>query len=159
MEDFKWGNMEKPDVYIDENNSRMMMNIRNTFNRLADSFVAEGKNDKAIKVLDQCAELIPNKTVPYNYFSMLMAETYFKAGQPAKGKEIMTSIVEDYKDQLDYFYKLDRAKRSSVDEEIQRSLYFMREIINICKNNNQPELFKSFTDDFGSYLERYSNLK
>jgi hypothetical protein len=159
MENFKWGNMEKPGVYIDENNSRMMMNIRNTFNRLADSFVAEGKNDKAIRVLDQCVELIPNKTVPYNYFSMLMAETYFKAGQTAKGKEILNTIVSDYKEQMDYFFKLDRAKRSSVDEDIQRSLYFMREISTICKNYNQLELFKTVTEDFSSYLERYSNLK
>ena len=43
MEEFKWGNMNDPEVYIDENNQRMMMNIRNTFNRLAESLIEEGK--------------------------------------------------------------------------------------------------------------------
>jgi hypothetical protein len=159
IEDFKWGNMERPDVYIDENNSRMMMNIRNTFNRLADTFVAEGNNEKATKVLDRCVELIPHKVVPYNYFSMMMSETYFKAGQPAKAKEIINTIMTNYKEQLDYFYKLDRAKRNSVDEEIQRSLYFMREITMICTRNNQPEMLKEVSASFNSYLERYSSLK
>jgi len=159
MENFKWGNMNDPKVYIDENNARMMMNIRSTFNRLAEALVAEGQNEKAIKVLDRCVELIPHKIVPYNYFSMLMAETYFKAGQPEKGKDIVNTIMTDYKEQLDYFFKLDKPKRSSVDDDIQRCLYFMREITMICTRNKQPELLKDVSTSFNSYLERYSSLK
>jgi hypothetical protein len=159
MENFKWGNMERPDVYIDENNSRMMMNIRNTFNRLAETLVEEGQNEKATKVLDRCGELIPHKVVPYNYFSMMMSETYFKAGQAEKGKEIITTIMTDYKEQLDYFFKQKKPLRNSVDEEIQRILYFMREMSMICTRNNQPELLKEVSGSFNSYLERYSSLK
>jgi len=159
MDEFKWGNMEKPNVYIDENNARMMMNIRNTFNRLASTFVDEGNNAKAVNVLDRCVELIPHKIVPYNYFSMLMADTYFKAGQAAKGKDIINTIMTDYKEQLDYFFKLDQSKRSSVDEDIQRCLYFMREITMICTKNNQPELGREVSSAFESYLSRYSSLK
>jgi len=159
MENFKWGNMNNPKVYIDENNSRMMMNIRSTFNRLAEALVAEGQNEKAIKVLDRCIELIPHQIVPYNYFSMLMAETYFKAGQTEKGKDIVNTIMTDYKEQLDYFFKLDRPKRSSVDDDIQRCLYFMREITMICTRNKQTELLKDVSTSFNSYLERYSSLK
>ena len=105
--------MNDPKVYIDENNSRMMMNIRNTFNRLAETLVDEGQNEKAAQVLDRGVELIPNKIVPYNYFSMMMAETYFKAGKPEKGKEIITTIMTDYKEQLDYFLQAE-----STDESI-----------------------------------------
>ena len=159
MDEFKWGNMERPDVYIDENNSRMMMNIRNTFNRLAESLVEEGQNEKATRVLDRCVELIPNKVVPFNYFSMMMAETYFKAGQPAKGKEIINTIMTSYKEQLEYFFKLKRPMRNSVDEEIQRILYFMREMSMLCTRNKQPELLKEVSTAFNSYLERYSSLK
>jgi len=159
MENFKWGNMELPDVYIDENNSRMMMNIRNTFNRLAETLVEEGQNEKATKVLDRCVELIPHKIVPYNYFSMMMAETYFKAGQAQKGKEIINTIMANYKEQLDYFFKLNKPMRNSVDEDIQRHLYFMREISMICTRNNQPELLKEVSTAFNSYFEKYSSLK
>jgi MFS family permease len=159
MENFKWGNMNDPKVYIDENNARMMMNIRNTFDRLAESLVAEGQNDKAIKVLDRGIELIPHKIVPYNYFSLLMSETYFKAGQPEKAKEIITTMMNSYKEQLDYYFKMKPAMRNSVDDDIQRSLYFMREINMICTRNNQPELLKAVSATFNSYIERYSSLK
>jgi len=159
MEAFKWGNMNNPKVYIDENNARMMMNIRNTFDRLAETLVAEGQNEKAIKVLDRGNELIPDRVVAYNYFSIMMAETYFKAGQAAKGKEMLNTMMTSYKEKLDYFFNLNKPMRSSVDEEIQRSLYFMREISQVCTRNDQPELLKEVTSAFNSYLERYSSLK
>ena len=159
MENFKWGNMNDPKVYIDENNGRMMQNIRNTFDRLASSLVAEGDNTKAAKVLDRCIELIPHKTVPYNYFSMMMAETYFKAGQAQKGKEIITTIMDSYEEQLDYFFKLKKPMRNSVDNEIQRILYFMREMSMISSRNDQPELLKEVSASFNNYIERYGSLK
>jgi hypothetical protein len=159
MEKFKWGNMNDPKVYIDENNSRMMMNIRNTFNRLAETLVADGQNDKAAQVLDRGIELIPHKIAPYNYFSMMMAETYFRAGKPEKGKEIINTIMTDYKEQLDYFFKMNKPMRASVDEEIQRILYFMREMGNVCNRGKQAELGKEVASSFTSYLDRYSSLK
>lgn len=159
METFKWGNMENPKVYIDENNARMMMNIRNTFDRLAGSLVAEGKKDQATKVLDRCIELIPNRVVPYNYFSLLMSETYFKAGQPEKAKEIIHTMLTDYKEQLDYFLKLKAPMRNSVDEDIQRDLYFMREMTQIAGRHEQPELGKEISAVFSNYVDRYSSLK
>jgi hypothetical protein len=159
MNKFKWGNMNSPKVYIDENNSRMMMNIRNTFNRLADQLNTEGQPEKAVQVLDKGVELIPHKVVPYNYFSMLMAETYFKAGRPEKGKEIINTIMTDYKEQLDYFFKLNRPMRASVDDEIQRILYFMREMGALCARQQQADLGKEVTTAFEGYLNRYSSLK
>ncbi len=159
MEEFKWGNMNDPKVYIDENNGRMMMNIRNTFDRLAEQLVKEGQKDKAVKVLDRCNELLPNKIITYNYFAMQMAETYLKADQPAKGKEMINTLMNNFKGDLDYYYQLDRVNRNILDDEIQRSLYFMREITMICSRNNQPELFKDVSATFNSYLERYSSLK
>jgi hypothetical protein len=159
MNKFKWGNMNSPKVYIDENNSRMMMNIRNTFNRLAEQLNEEGQPEKAVQVLDKGVDLIPHKVVPYNYFSMLMAETYFKVGRPEKGKEIINTIMTDYKEQLDYFFKLNRPMRASVDEEIQRILYFMREMGALCARQQQADLGKEVTTAFEGYLNRYSSLK
>jgi len=159
MNKFKWGNMNSPKVYIDENNSRMMMNIRNTFNRLADQLNTEGQPEKAAQVLDKGVELIPHKVVPYNYFSMLMAETYFKTGHAEKGKEIINTIMTDYKEQLDYFFKLNKPMRASVDDEIQRILYFMREMGALCARQQQADLGKEVTTSFEGYLNRYSSLK
>ena len=159
MEEFTWGNMEKPDVYIDENNSRMMMNIRNNFNRLAEALILEGKKDSAIAVLDRCVELIPHKTVPYNYFTIMMAESYFKAGASQKGSEIIKLMNGLYLKEMDYYLSLDQKFANIVDEEIQRVLYFMREMNTICTQNGQENLAKEIMESFNKYLKIYSSSK
>ncbi|HRS40142.1 MAG TPA: hypothetical protein P5292_13260, partial [Bacteroidia bacterium] len=51
MNKFRWGGIDNPHVYLDENNQRMLLNMRNNFARLAEALLAEGKNDSARKVL------------------------------------------------------------------------------------------------------------
>ena len=71
---FKWGNMGDSDVYLDETNMRMTMNFRNNFARLADALIAEGEFDKAEVVLDRCIEIMPDETIPFNYFNLPIAD-------------------------------------------------------------------------------------
>jgi hypothetical protein len=49
--------------------------------------------------------------------------------------------------------------RVAVDEEIQRILYFMREMGMVCARGEQAELGKEVTSSFTSYLDKYSSLK
>jgi len=156
MNKFKWGNMNDPRVYIDENNQRMMMNIRNNFNRLAESLIAEGKKDSAIDVLDHNLELIPHSVVPYNYFSQEIASNYFAAGEKQKGKVLLQEIFGAYQDELDYYLSLKPKFITSVDEEIQRILYFMREMSMIAMKYGETEMAKEMTDAFSKYLKIYS---
>lgn len=156
MNKFKWGNMNDPKVYIDENNQRMMMNIRNNFNRLAGSLVAEKKNDLAVKVLDRNLELIPHSIVPYNYFSQEIAGTYLAAGAKDKGKEMLTEIFDAYEKELNYYLSLKPSLMISVDEEIQRILYFMREMSMIAMQYGETEMSKGMTEKFSKYLKQYS---
>lgn len=159
MNRFKWGNMNDPRVYIDENNQRMMMNIRNNFNRLAESLIAEGKKDSAIEVLDRNLELIPHSIVPFNYFSQEIADNYFAAGATEKGKNILMDIFSTYREQLDYYLSLDADLMVSVDAEIQRILYFMREMSMISMKYGETEMAKEITETFNQYLQKYSPEK
>ena len=68
MNKFKWGNMNDSTIYLDETNLRMTMNFRNNFARLATQLVNEGKKMLLLKVLDKCMEVMPESSVPYNYF-------------------------------------------------------------------------------------------
>lgn len=159
MQDFKWGNMNNPKVYIDENNQRMMTNIRNNFNRLAESLITEGKKDSAVQVLDRNLELIPKTIVPYNYFSQQTVSNYFAAGASDKGEALLRDIFESYKKELDYYFSLNSRLAVSVDDEMQRLLYFMREMSLTSEKYNRTELAKQITDSFNDYLQRYSSQR
>ncbi len=48
MNKFSWGNAEKPNVYLDENNRRMFSNFRRLFGILGKNMLAQGDTTKAI---------------------------------------------------------------------------------------------------------------
>ncbi|MBL0105526.1 MAG: hypothetical protein IPP51_18145 [Bacteroidetes bacterium] len=94
MNKFVFGNMNDERVYLDENNLRMTTNFRINFSRLAEELMLEGKRDSAIKVLDKCVEVMPDKTVPYNYFMTKVAELYFRAGGAMNRDTIQSTDFE-----------------------------------------------------------------
>jgi tetratricopeptide (TPR) repeat protein len=168
---FKWGNMNDPKVYLDENNMRMSMNIRNNFVRLADQLVVEGRTDSAVAVLDRCNELVPNKKVPYNYFNLLMAEAYYKAAQfdmhkmgkertsmevnmlPAavkKGNEVVKQMVENNEKEILYYLSLEPKFRDSVTEDLQRAFYLLQELGTITEQYGEKDLSKEINAKLAS---------
>ena len=157
MHKFKWGNMNDPNVYLDENNTRMAMNVRNNFVRLADALLAKGRKDSAITVLDKCAEIVPNSKVEYNYFNLLMAEDYFKAGANDKAKAVMNTMLSNYEDELNYFFSLQPKFQKTIQDDIQRPLFIIREMARTADKYGEKDLAKTLSDKFTSYVQVYSS--
>ncbi len=159
MNKFKWGGMNNPDVYLDETNTRMMTNIRNSFNRLATVLISEGKKDSAIAVIDRCNELIPHEIVPYEYFAMNLADSYFKAGATDKGVEMIEKAFENFDDELSYYFALDTKYRFSkgISEEIQRNMFYLQNMERIVRTSGQTELAKKIGESLQAHFEAYSS--
>ena len=102
-------------------------------------------------------DLIPNRVVPFNYFSIQIAGNYYAAEAIDKGNEITEQILASYESQLKYYLNLDDKYLPSVDEEIQRILYFMREMGMTASKYDQKELSEKITDLFNKYIEIYSS--
>jgi len=173
---FKWGNMNDPKVYLDENNIRMSMNVRNSFVRLADGLIAEGKRDSAIAVLDRCNELVPNEKVPYNYFNLLMAKSYYRAAHnnmnnmaldsstvevnifPAaiqKANEVVRIMAINCEEDLNYYFKLEPRFRATIQEDLQRSFYIMQELSNIAGFYGEEALSKEVAKRLNDIVSVY----
>lgn len=144
MNKFKWGNINDPNIYVDENNARMMTNVTNGFNRLASQLVAEGKMDSAIAVIDRCFELNPTYVSAPGYFTIELAGNYFKAGAVEKGKKALEELNNWFNDDLSYYLSLDRKflMNKSMQEEIQRTLFFLQLIQRTAQANGQDEIAK-----------------
>ncbi len=175
MNKFVWGNLNDPKVYLDENNIRMMMNVRNSFVRLADGLVLEGKKDSAAKALDRCNELVPNSKVPYNYFNMMMIETYYKAGKrilvnpdstttaqninPAyigKANEIIQIMAKNSEDELFYYFNLKPEFRATLQEDLQRSFYIMKSLSEIANHYGEKQIASEVSGRLNKLLSVYA---
>ncbi|MDX1283532.1 MAG: hypothetical protein R3182_00895, partial [Draconibacterium sp.] len=160
MNNFEWGEMDNPDVYLDENNIRMMTNIRNSFNRLATGLLQEGKKDSAIAVIDRCVELIPHERIPFEYFAAQLAESYINAGATDKGIEMIEKSFATVDDELNYFFSLDTKHQFSmgVAEEIQRNMFYMQTMVRVARNSGNTELSDRLNTTLQNHFQNYSMI-
>ncbi|MEM6717843.1 MAG: DUF2723 domain-containing protein [Bacteroidota bacterium] len=99
-----------------ENNSRFIRNENVTYSReilrqnyyfLAQALLEEGKTQKAIKVLDRCNTLFPNKTVPFKQYSYAIGKLYVRAGNTQKGIDICKTAMQNIWDELQWMTSFD----------------------------------------------------
>ena len=156
MNKFQWGNMQDSTIYLDETNLRMTMNFRNNFARLASALVEEGKKDSAIKVLDKCMAVMPECSVPYNWFMYPVAEAYYSAGDNAKANKIVKRLIDIYDQNLKYLFAFTGKKAQDVSDLKEQALRIMNGISMITANYKQDALSKRSKEIFTKYYTLYS---
>jgi len=155
MNKFKWGGINNPKVYLDENNNRMLMNLKNNFSRLANTLIEEGKIDSAITVLDKTTELMPNNLVPYNYYNLLIAQSYYKAGANEKANKIVNILTNTIIENLNYYLSLPPKFGNKMTEERERSSAMAQEVLRTLAVNKQEKLFNEINAKFEQIVLKY----
>ncbi len=156
MNKFTWGNMDKPGIYIDETIMRMTMNLRNNFARLANSLTAEGKKDSAIKVIDKAFEVMPESNVPYNYFTWVLVESYYKAGDTIKANQITKKMLTLYEQNLKYLFAFKGSKAKDLADKKEQTLSIVQRISQFTEYFEKGTLSKQSKELFQKYYALYS---
>ncbi|WP_075559523.1 DUF2723 domain-containing protein [Parabacteroides timonensis] len=159
MNKFKWGGVDKPGVYIDENVMRMCKSYRMAlFNKLAEDLLKEGKNDKALNVLDKCMEVLPPENVPLDYTALSTGELYYALDQDEKAEEVFTGIAENAMRNIDWFFRLKPSQLASVTRELEHNLAVMQQVLAVSKHYN-PEFAKKYQEEFDNYRMAYGSVR
>lgn len=137
---FRWGGIEDPDVYLDENITRMLGNFRNSFARLAMQLIKENKLDSARRTLDRCLEVIPDEVVPYNIYNLLMMQGYYQLGDTAKANSIADRIKANVYQDMEYFKSLGRKYDNALMYEKRVAFYSLDEIRRMATEFKQSSL-------------------
>ncbi len=156
MNKFRWGGVENPKVYIDENVMRMLGNFRSTFARLALQLIAENKLDSARKTLDKCLQVIPDKSVPYNIYNLMLIEGYYKLGDMEKANSMVNSVKNSVYQDMAYFISLGKKYNDFLIYEKRVAFYSLDEIRRMATNYNQPELAKEMEQKIREYASAMS---
>jgi hypothetical protein len=153
MEKFKWGGMENPKVYMDENNQRMTMNLRNNFARLADELVKTGQKEKALKVADKCLEVMPEQNIPYNYFILPIIEVYYKLGEVKKAQGVAKSLLNNYVADMQYYNSF--RNDGGLDYEKQQTIAVLQRLLMMTKQYNDVQMSKEVEPKFNELSALY----
>ena len=154
---YKWGNMNDPSVYIDENNARMMTNIRNNFNRLGSAPVSEGKLDSAKTVILKGFEMVPTSVVPYEYFSLEMLQTLYQTGAKEDAGKFAEGAFKTFSEMLAYLMSQPTHFQISgdINEEIQRNIFYLQKLERTCTNFGDTTIATRVTGTLNEYIRKY----
>ncbi|MBP7505091.1 MAG: hypothetical protein KA780_06550, partial [Prolixibacteraceae bacterium] len=149
--------MNDPSVYIDENNSRMMTNIRNNFNRLASTLVEEGRKDSAVTVIEKGFEMVPVSVVPYEYFSLEMIATLYAAGANEKAVKHTEDALRTFSENLNYLMSMPRRLQLSGDvmDEMQRNLFYMQKMARTAQVAGDNTMAVKLGATLDEFVSRY----
>lgn len=140
MTKFKWGNMEKPGINLDETIIRQTKNFKNIFYRLAEALSQEGKKDSAVKVLDRCREMLPASNVPHDVFSVRLIEGYYMAGATQKANQYLKEVFEYHFERGKYFAEFPKAKRKNVQADLDENMQICGYCVQVASINGQTAI-------------------
>ncbi len=142
MNVYRWGNMNQPGIFIDYNNSltiTQILNWRSMHARLAEALVQEGKNDKAVQVLDSAMARIPTYNFPCNISALNndlaflnIIQLYYRAGDKEKADTLSREFIDATEKNLLYFARL-----RDGGNDVELNLAYLQQIATVAKPYNE----------------------
>ncbi len=154
MNKFKFGDINRPGLYIDMSNTRFIMNLRTIYGRLALALIQEGKIDSAHRVLNRCMEMLPDETGKYDLCVVSMIEGYYKIGETKKANEIAEKLYKYTTEELAYYFSFPDKDLKEMDMELQQSIFTLQRLAVITKDAKQEKL----AEETDTNLQKYYNL-
>ena len=156
MNKFVWGNVNDPDVHLDEYNIKQIniMQARYMFARLAEALNNKGEKEKAIEAVDKMFELFPNEKIPYTYDSFPAVEQYYRAGAVEKANEVVRIMAKNSLDLINYYASLPENFAKSVETEQNRQISSLRNLVIITRNFKQDELNQELDDQLQALIQK-----
>ena len=155
MHKFRFGGIDKPDIYIDENAMRMCYTHRRVFSQLVQQLMAEGQKERAREVLIYAEKMIPPFNVPYDWQNgaAQMARAWYQLGEMEKGDEIMRQLADKSIEYLTFYLSLNIRRFYSCTHE-----YEYQWAILDAEVKSMRDAKSTLTEEYQKKLDELYNL-
>jgi len=163
MNKFKFGGIDKPGIYIDENVMRMCYTHRRVFAQLIEQLMKEGQKDKALAALDYAEKMIPYN-VPYDWQNgaVQMAEAYYQLGQTEKADKIMDALANKAIEYMTWYLSLDDSQFFVSTREFEYHIALLNEELKLMEKykSKLSENYSGKLDElYGMYVSRVKGTR
>ncbi len=154
MNKFRWGNMNDPDIYIDETIRRTIrvVRVRQNFQRLAQELIAEGDKIRAKEVMERAEELLPTAIHTPNLFDLEFATPWYQLEEFERGDRFLEDVAIICTQELDFFYSLDEAQFRTVEMEVQMAMETYRRILRNLATYQRMDLYTKLEPKFDEFM-------
>ena len=157
MNKFKFGGIEKPGIYIDENVMRMCYTHRRIFTQLVGQLIKEGKKDKALAALDYAEKMIPSYNVPYDWANgaFQMAEAYYQLGQNEKANKIIDELANKSLEYMVWYLSLTDYQLSIASENFMYNAGLLDAEVRLMEKYKSEDLAKHYSEQLDQLYSEY----
>ena len=148
-----WRGLDNPDVYYDETyKGSPVYSARIAFFRLADQLIREGKKDQARQALDYSLKVLPDKSIPYDQFSLNYVRFLFDVGETKKALEVADTMANRSDQNLTYD-KSGNGNRFGNGPDT--DLYILQTIVEACKEAKQTAAASKYEAIFQKHINAF----
>ena len=157
MNKFKFGGIDKPGIYIDENVMRMCYTHRRIFTQLVGQLIKEGKKDKALAALDYAEKMIPSSNVPYDWANgaFQMAEAYYQLGQTEKANKIIDELANKSLEYMVWYLSLTDYQLSIASENFMYNAGLLDAEVRLMEKYKSEDLAKHYSEQLDQLYSEY----
>ena len=155
MENWSWGGMDDLEngIYMDENNRRMVTNVRLQMANLADALIDVNDPQRALEVLNKLLRVTPQENVPYTRVLMPVVEAYAELASSDtllspnarslsdeqrkssldKAQELLQALFKQQEELVEFALSLDAEYFSAMTSEIDLAIQVNDRLIRVYK--------------------------
>jgi hypothetical protein len=154
-----WGNSESDKIYHDPETRRNSITYRTNLARLMDQLIAEGKKDKALKIIELAMTKMPIEK--FNYYSVIepFAKGYYELGEKVKAQQLLEKLIGKYKENLNYYGNLSTADQSDIAIDIITDIERYRSLLQVMKAKGDIPFYNKNRITFNTYINNFKHFE
>jgi len=152
MNKFKWGGVDTSELYLNQDNRRMLKRFRNSFGTLANKCMQESKPDSARKVMDYCLNIISDDVVAYDFTVMSFIRNYYRLGDLEKAKKHADLFLKNVYQEMDYYLSIGGHTYSFMND-LRRNLYILKQMNQITRRFGTQEEANEIQNALNRYMK------
>jgi hypothetical protein len=123
-----------------------------------DKLIAEGKMDKAKKVIDLSLTQMPVEK--FGYYSMVepFAKGYYEVGENAKARKLLDKLTAKYKENLNYYGTLSSSDQTDLAIDIITDIERYRSLLQVMKESGDVQFYNKNRPPFNTYIKMFSRF-
>jgi hypothetical protein len=120
---------------------------------LAQALIEKGDNKRANEVLDRMFETFPNEKIPLTFDSFPAVELYYKSGEIEKANKLVRTLAQNSFEMLDYYTSLPDRFVAGIEEEQNREMSLINNLVIVTSRYKQDVLHKELNDKLDALIK------
>ena len=146
---FRYGNLAEEGVHADHFTQYNISasRARESFARVAKQLIREGKEDKALEMLDKGLAVLPSPKIRYSDANTYpFIEGYYSLGEWEKGDNLMQHYLQTLIEYIEYYLQFDGMQANLVGNIIQDKMDSLFELYYLAAYAQRDDIVRSLND-------------